>query len=129
VKSKNFPGASPRIPKKAQNREGRGRSKHREEEGRWREGRVGWGRKGRGTEREGNGGEGKKGGKGGEEKRGKGRAGKWKERELGGGEVCVMVFGGMDAPDRSQTIQLRHAISQIHDYQTTLKWAAPFSEG
>jgi hypothetical protein len=51
-----------------------------------------WGRKGR--EREGGEGRGKKGG---EEKRGEDRAGKLKEQELGG--VCVMVFGGMDAPD------------------------------
>jgi hypothetical protein len=69
---------------------------HREEEGRWREGRVGWGRKGRGTEREGNGAEGKKGGKGGGEERE--RDGREMEGTGIGGEVCVMVFGGDGRP-------------------------------
>jgi hypothetical protein len=69
---------------------------HREEEGRWREGRVGWGRMGRGTEREGNGAEGKKGGKGGGEERE--RDGREMEGTGIGGEVCVMVFGGDGRP-------------------------------
>jgi hypothetical protein len=75
---------------------------HREEEGRWREGRVGWGRKGRGTEREGNGGEGKKGGK--EGRRREGRGGQGTGRNGNWGEVCVMVFGGMDAPGCTRKI-------------------------
>jgi hypothetical protein len=54
VKSKNFPGATPRTSKKTQKREGRGRK----EQGRGREvegsGRMGWGRKeGKGKGREG----------------------------------------------------------------------------
>jgi hypothetical protein len=94
---KIFRGLCPRILKQPQNREGKERSMHREEEGRWREGRVGWEgregeRKGKGMERRGRR-EGKEG-----EKRGKGMAGKWKERELGGGEVCVMVFRGDGRP-------------------------------
>jgi hypothetical protein len=95
---KIFRDLRPRIPKKAQNREGRRRSKHREEEGRWREGRVGWGRKGRGTERKGKGMEGRGRREGKEERRREGREG----REIEGtgirGEVCVMVFWGDGRP-------------------------------
>jgi hypothetical protein len=65
---------------------------YREEEGRWREGRVGWGRKGRGTEREENGAEGKKGGKGGRREgkgwQGNGRNGNW------GGSLRHGLWGG-----------------------------------
>ena len=61
------------------------------------------GGEGRTGKRKGGGGEGKDGmGKEGQEKRGKGRAGTWKKREFGG-EVCVMAFGGMDAPASCST--------------------------
>jgi hypothetical protein len=112
VKSKKFSGGiAPGPPKKAhgkggERKEGQGRG--REVEGR---GRMGWGRKGRRIEgraerwkeRDFRGGGEVCAKKEGREKRGKGRAGKWKERDFRGG-VCVMAFGGMDAPDYLETI-------------------------
>jgi hypothetical protein len=63
------------------------------------------GGEGRTGKRKGGGGEGKDGmGKEGQEKRGKVRAGTWKKREFGGGEVCVMAFGGDGRPCGTVTI-------------------------
>jgi hypothetical protein len=90
VKSKNFPGAMPPDPqgnteKGGEGKEGQGRG--REVEGRE---RMGWGRerKGREGREEGREREGRREGRGGQRN---GSNGNW-------GEVCVMVFGGMDAP-------------------------------
>jgi hypothetical protein len=93
-KIKKFSGATPRTPKKAQKwRGGEGNARKRKEGGGERKGGMGKEGKGNGKGREGRG---KKGGESREGEERDGRAGKWKERELG--EVCVMVFGGMDAP-------------------------------
>jgi hypothetical protein len=94
VKSKNFP---PRTPEEAQERKGRGRN-DREEEGRWKGG-EGWDGEGREGKGKGKGGEGEEE-RDREGRRREGREGKWKEREWG--EVCVMVFEGMDAPAYQQ---------------------------
>jgi hypothetical protein len=79
VKSKNFPGAMPPDPQKAQEREGRGR-KDREEEGRWRGGEDGMGKEGKGKGREGRG----EGGKGGEQKKREGEGREMKGTGIGG---------------------------------------------
>jgi hypothetical protein len=77
VKSKNFPGAMPPDPRERAGEGSRGEGRLRQRKG------------GRGERKDG------MGGRAGEEREGEGR-----EMEGTGiwGEVCVMAFGGMDAP-------------------------------
>jgi hypothetical protein len=104
VKSKNSPAATPPDPQGNAGKGKEGQRRGREVEGRE---RMGWGRKGRGRERE---------GRGGEEREGEDRE---MLRTGIGGDVCVMVFGGMDAPVPSSSFAVV-GIIQTADLSDTI---------